>query len=69
MNKGLKVAIAVGTFAVAFAVGGSIFFITNNSKKAEQSVKQYFDLLKDKDYEGKDRPEATKGQEWRKYDE
>ena len=52
MNKGLKVAIAVGTFAVAFAVGGAIFFITNNSKKAEQSVKQYFDLLKDKDYEG-----------------
>ena len=25
--------------------------------------------VKDKDYEGKDRPEAPKGQEWRKYDE
>ena len=52
MNKGLKVAIAVGTIAAAFAVGGSIFFITNNSKRAEESVKQYFNLLKDKDYEG-----------------
>lgn len=52
MNKGLKAAIAAASVAVAFGIGFTIFYINNNSNKAEQTVKNYFELLKNKDYEG-----------------
>ena len=52
MNKGLKAAIGAGVITVILVVAGSVYYVSKNSTKAEETVKNYFELLNDKDYAG-----------------
>ncbi len=52
MNKGLKAAIGAGVITVILVIAGSVYYVSKNSTKAEETVKNYFELLNDKDYAG-----------------